>query len=414
MSKGTKGVRSNLLVQAARAAGALALLLAMWTSSAGVVHANRFGPPWQIRVISDQAIVYARPDTSSEIIGPLQKGAIAILTGETQGADGTAWVSIIDGYLPASDVVELNDEWMAEVTAPSVSVYAKPNAGSAIRRTAQQGDLLRVTGASPGLEGDTSIWWSTTEGYVHIRTLKEATGKWAQEWTLPQASQAPSGWWGVVVTTSNVRAGATTEAPIVGMFQGGEQVKVLAEEQGQAVSGNSTWYRIDGGRYAGARVHSSLIRRIAQPQPTMNTLDGSANQYITVNRAARTLTLVENGQPVFTTYVAIGQAGADTPTGRYSTFGKFRADDMTSLSIPDAGHSYDLPNVPFTQYYKEGGYAIHGTYWHDLFGTRQSQGCINVTYADSAYLFERTHPQVPQGSNEAWANGEATLVVILD
>ena len=58
-----------------------------------------------------------------------------------------------------------------------------------------------------------------------------------------------------------------------------------------------------------------------------------------------------------------------------------------SASVADADHAYHLPNVPFVQYYREGGYAIHRTYWHDHFGLVESQGCINLTWTDSAYLF---------------------------
>ena len=59
----------------------------------------------------------------------------------------------------------------------------------------------------------------------------------------------------------------TSSSPSVGHLTGGQRVKVLVESPGQNVQGSATWYRIDGGRYAGGWVHSSLIHRIAQPQP---------------------------------------------------------------------------------------------------------------------------------------------------
>jgi lipoprotein-anchoring transpeptidase ErfK/SrfK len=391
----------------------LLLAAALWASTAGAAHADRFGPPWQVEVTADQTIVRERPDSGAAPVGPMPRGAVTILLDEIRGADGATWVVTPVGFIPAADVDELRDSWIAEVTAPSVSVYGKADAKSGVRRTARQGDLLRVTGVSAGLDGDPNIYWATTEGFVDIGTITQSTGRWVEEWTLPEGSEAPDGWWGAVSSAANVRAGATTEAAIVGEFAGGEVVKVLAEEEGESVNGNSTWYRIDGGRYAGARVHSSLIRRTAQPEPTV--AEHSASMYIVVDRSARTLTVVENGQPTFTTLVAIGKAGADTPTGEYSTFGKFKADRMTSRSLPDSEHFYDLPNVPFTQYYLEGGYAIHGTYWHDRYGTEESQGCINLTWTDSAYLFELTNPAVPDGANETWADsGGATPVIVLD
>jgi lipoprotein-anchoring transpeptidase ErfK/SrfK len=98
----------------------------------------------------------------------------------------------------------------------------------------------------------------------------------------------------------------------------------------------------------------------------------------------------------------------------YSTWGKYRADPMTSTSLADPGGYYYLPNVPDTQYYKDGGYAIHGTYWHDLFGTDQSHGCINVTWTDGAYLFDQTRPEVPPDQLSASDTQQATAVLILD
>jgi hypothetical protein len=42
-------------------------------------------------------------------------------------------------------------------------------------------------------------------------------------------------------------------------------------------------------------------------------------------------------------------------------------------------------------------YAIHGTYWHDNFGTPQSAGCTNMTQGDAQYIFENTLPVIPKG-----------------
>jgi hypothetical protein len=305
------------------------------------------------------------------------------------------------------------------VSVASVSIYARPNTSEPIRRTARQGDLLRVTGASPGIEGDTNAWWSTTEGYVGLRTLREATSDWARNWTLPSAADAPSGWWAAIRSQANVRAGATTQAPIVGSLVPGDRVKVLAEVQGDAVGANTTWYRIDGGRYAGALIHSSLVTRMPDPKEVvvprpMDAPDGLGT--IVVSRAASTLTYLDvDNTPRFSTYVSLGRAGVDTPEGEYETMGKYRFDPMTSNSVSNADHAYYLPNVPFVQYYLDGGYAIHSTYWHDHFGLVESQGCINLTWADGAYLFGLTQPTVADGDLARWAldGAPATPVLIV-
>lgn len=398
--------------------GVALLVAAAWLfGAADAVQANRFGPPWQAHVTAETAVVYSQPDRAAPPVGPVSRGQIMAVLGELKGADGADWTSTADGFIPSSALDELRQAWVAEVVAPTASVHAKSDARSPIRRTAARGSLLRVTGMSPGLEGDTNVWWATTEGYVGLRAIRPATGEWAGGWTVPDGTEAGGGWWGTVRSTANLRAGPTTAAPPVGGFGGGERVKVLAEEQGQAVGGNPVWYRIDGGRYAGARIHSSLVSHLPGPKPNLAAPppDTPPGPWIVIDRASATLTYVADGQARFATYVSLGRAGVETPAGPYSTFGKYRADDMTSASVPDAEHAYDFPNVPFTQYYRLGGYALHGTYWHDNFGLVQSQGCINLTWTDAAYLFGLTRPGVDPADNARWSPAEqATPVVIVN
>ncbi len=373
-------------------------------------HANRFGPPWMAIVNADQTMLYASADRSNPI-GPLPKGAMVVVTGGQEDMTQTP-----DGWVASSGIGEAIQPWIAEVSDPTATLYAKPNAEQGAIRDVSQGDLVRVTGVSPGIDGDPNLWFATTDGYIGLHSIKTTGNPAAQQWTLPAADGATNGWWGIA-ESANVRAAPRTDAPIVGQFSGGEHVKVLSEEQGDDVDGNSTWYRIDGGRFAGAHVHSSLIQRAPEPQPTVAPADREVggDPWIVVDRAASTLTLLQNGSPLFTTYVSLGKAGVETPDGTYSTLSKYRADRMTSTNVPNAEHSYDLPNVPFTQYFKDDGSAIHATYWHDEFGTNQSQGCVNLTWTDAEYVFGQTKPQVP-GDQIGFAvdSAQATPVVIVN
>ena len=164
-------------------------------------------------------------------------------------------------------------------------------------------------------------------------------------------------------------------------------------------------------------MHGSLLQRLPDPLPTIVPPPPEATlgdkPWIVVDRTAHTLTLLRNGQSQFVTYVSLGQAGKDTPAGDYTTWGKYRADRMSNAANPDADHAYNLPNVPFVQYFKDGGYAIHGTYWSDNFGTDASQGCVNLTWTDAAYLFDQTLPQTPADASGGDDRREATPVVIL-
>src|SRR5712691_775060 len=152
------------------------------------VLANRFDPPWQSRIVVDQTTLYSQADGGSAPVGPLLRGQVVVVVNELTGTDGKPWTQVPDGFVPSSDIAEDMTPWIAEVSVPSVSIYARPSAKEPIRRSAKQGDLLRVSGVSPGIEGDTAIWWATTEGYVGLHTLREATSDWAKNWALPDGS----------------------------------------------------------------------------------------------------------------------------------------------------------------------------------------------------------------------------------
>src|SRR5438067_2896127 len=171
-----------------------ALACSLWSVLTPPALASRFDPPWQSRVVVDQTTLYSQADRTSAPIGPLARGQLIVVVDELTGTDGAAWTQVPDGFIASADIAEDMTPWIAEVSVPSVAIYARPSAKEPIRRTAKQGDLVRVTGVSPGIEGDAATWWSTTEGYVGLHTLREATSDWAKHWMLPDGSEAPSGW----------------------------------------------------------------------------------------------------------------------------------------------------------------------------------------------------------------------------
>jgi len=77
--------------------------------------------------------------------------------------------------------------------------------------------------------------------------------------------------------------------------------------------------------------------------------------------------------------VSTGTWQTPTVTGKYKIWIKLRYTDM-------AGPGYYLPDVPYTMYFYK-GYGIHGTYWHNNFGTPMSHGCVNLTIPDAEWLY---------------------------
>jgi LysM repeat protein len=118
-------------------------------------------------------------------------------------------------------------------------------------------------------------------------------------------------------------------------------------------------------------------------QPTSTS--ASTGKWIDVNLSTQTLRAYEGSQVVYTARVSTGIARYPTPAGTYWIQRKYRYDDMTGGSYA-RGDYYYLPDVPYCMYYYA-GYAIHGTYWHNNFGTPMSHGCTNVSIADAGWLF---------------------------
>ncbi|HEY6077645.1 MAG TPA: L,D-transpeptidase [Polyangiaceae bacterium] len=89
-------------------------------------------------------------------------------------------------------------------------------------------------------------------------------------------------------------------------------------------------------------------------------------------------------------------------------------DPEYGITMRRGASDFELRDVPWIQYFAA-GYALHGAYWHDVFGTARSHGCINLAPIDARYVFLWTDPPVPagwHGINIGSDMGEGTAVEI--
>jgi lipoprotein-anchoring transpeptidase ErfK/SrfK len=123
----------------------------------------------------------------------------------------------------------------------------------------------------------------------------------------------------------------------------------------------------------------------ATPVPAVGNL-ATTGKVITVNLSTQWLTAYENGAVVFSAPVTTGKDGFNTPTGTYPIYHKLKLRTMRGEAN---GESWTVPNVPDVMYIN-GGVALHGTYWHNKFGSgeRLSHGCVNLSLADAAWLYD--------------------------
>ncbi|MFB2838126.1 L,D-transpeptidase [Floridanema evergladense] len=148
-------------------------------------------------------------------------------------------------------------------------------------------------------------------------------------------------------------------------------------------------------RYFGALLVSAVISctglpawsntseaRTAQADRIANKileLQETEQRWIQIDLSNQRLIAWEGTKPVYAIVISTGKTETPTLLGTFAIQTKHRVARMT-------GPGYDVPDVPYTMYFHR-GYAIHGAYWHNRFGTPVSHGCINVAPNHAAWLF---------------------------
>jgi LysM repeat protein len=122
--------------------------------------------------------------------------------------------------------------------------------------------------------------------------------------------------------------------------------------------------------------------------PVNNSLPPVATQsygerWIDVDLTLQRLTAYEENQPVYSTLIASGTWEHPTVTGLFQVYLRYESQTMNGYRL---GYDYYLPNVPYVMYFYR-DYAIHGTYWHNNFGTPMSHGCVNTPTPDALWLY---------------------------
>lgn len=111
----------------------------------------------------------------------------------------------------------------------------------------------------------------------------------------------------------------------------------------------------------------------------IDDLKQSDQRWIEIRLKQQRLLAWEGNQYIYGATVSTGKASTPTLKGVFAVQTKLRETRMR-------GADYNIPDVPYTMYY-DGGYAIHGAYWHNRFGTPISHGCINLKPSQARWLF---------------------------
>jgi lipoprotein-anchoring transpeptidase ErfK/SrfK len=159
----------------------------------------------------------------------------------------------------------------------------------------------------------------------------------------------------------------------------------------------STWLRCTGvicacaalvftglGSWSASAAPAQQQKLVATPgkqqiSETIRNLKNSENRWIEVDLSEQQLVAWEGGKRIYSMITSTGKRSTPTLTGVFAVQTKLRTTQMQ-------GEDYNVPDVPYVMYY-DGGYAIHGAYWHSNFGTPVSHGCVNLTVKQARRLF---------------------------
>jgi hypothetical protein len=177
----------------------------------------------------------------------------------------------------------------------------------------------------------------------------------------------------------------------------------LALSEVRRHSDGHDWYRTTDGWLSD--------RQMRVPDITTPPIEiGPEERWLDVDRRTQTLVAYVGKIPVFATLVSTGRGPNGgpmaTPPGLHRIWVKLATSDMDNLDAlddlpadavsPTLPEPYAVEAVPHVMFFRA-GYGLHGTYWHDAFGTPKSHGCVNLSLPDAARLFEFTSPRLVPG-----------------
>lgn len=146
---------------------------------------------------------------------------------------------------------------------------------------------------------------------------------------------------------------------------------------------------VDGAKWVMTGPNEWLEDRIVakvfyNPVPPEGVTNG---RWVEISLSEQTVSVYDNNRLVFAALAATGIKNMATRPGLFHVTKKVAAEHMTGAFTADRSDFYYLESVPWTVYFDEAR-AIHGVYWRTSYGRPASHGCVNLTIADSRWLYD--------------------------
>lgn len=307
---------------------------------------------------------------------------------------GLAFAPVLPGLGSFNDAVQVR------VAANSVSVHGEPNDQSLIVRQCFRDELVNIyKEVDSGTPAYNPIWYRVWGGYIHrgrVQKVKTLFNKPMD--TIPDGSRQPSE---LTVPFSQAMRHTKTYGwqPNLRLYYGSVH---WIEGIDEGPDGEP-WYRVFdelvGFPY---HVQATHLRPIPLEEWAPITPEVALeDKRIEVSLGTQTLTAYEYDQVIFNTNISSGittmkrnpnDLSTQTPAGEFRIITKYPSKHMGNGNLFATPDDYELPGVPWTSFFHEAGYAFHGTYWHDNFGTPMSRGCVNMRIEEAKWLFRWARP----------------------
>ena len=300
----------------------------------------------------------------------------------------------------------------------SVSVFDLPKLNATTIGYQFRDELLNVQYSLNPLTGPAynPLWYRISEGYVHAGLIQPVTIEYNKAVAaVPEQGQL----FRVTIPSTqpynySSQEGWLPEPLFLLYYDSNHWVTAVVEgRDGEA------WYQIteswEGVQYYAKGSHLQPIPD-ADFSPISTEIPASEKR-IEISLALQTLTAFQGDQIVLRTPISSGvrNTGAaglptETPKGPFNINSKLPAKYMGGNRLTDTLGDRYLPGVPWTAFFAEGGYAIHGAYWHNNFGAPMSRGCINVRPREAQWLYRWMTPVAEAGEWEARGFGTRVIV----
>ena len=308
---------------------------------------------------------------------------------------------------------------LGRVTVDSIRSYQEPSYKSQPIRWYRRDTLLTILGEviSENRMYRNRRWYQIGNGFIHslyVQHIEKPT-------TNPTVQEIPSeGVLGLVTVpygqSFQFHSGGRTSRLYRLYYETSHWVTGL--EQGPD---GKPWYRITDEllkiKYFVPASHIKIIdpESISQLSPHVPPAD----KLIRISLSKQELKAYEADRLVRQTKISSGIPSdgpsangipTDTPKGKYHISLKMPSKHMGDGEITAELSAYELLGVPWNCFFTATGVALHGTFWHDNFGSRMSHGCVNLPNQDALWLYRWTDPII--APHEWYQMGRGTLVIV--